>query len=357
MERRYFAMVLGLSLLAGCSSAGPAALPSSPTGQTSLTSSATYPANSSAARHILGATGSSSLRRTQGVNYGGHPYDDGGWSLLVLPVLQSCGNGAYSNNCANWVLPTTINRLGALGPGAPPVLDFCNQAADYPQATFGNSATPISPLGPAIFSLTYTGTQPLPIVTFVTAPWVASLTGSFAPTSAGAPNITVTPLLTSAAGRGWLLFFTWSWPADIFIVPYQVNEIQLAASSSPLGLPNGGSATLDAFDCLQQGIDAFAIGTGFSFSPPAGSHSGPPGWGQFPGFEQPNSLTTSSTGPVLQAPVYATEGPPQGWILLGDDRGATTLTTVGPATPSPAPTPTATASPAPTPSPSPTPGR
>jgi hypothetical protein len=303
----------------------------------------------------LASISSSSLRRPQGVSYGGHPYDDGGWSQLVLPVLQSCGNGAYSNNCANWVLPTTINRLGALGPGAPPVLDFCSAAATYPQAAFGNSATAISPLAPATFSLTYTGTQPLPIVTWVTAPWVASLTGSFTPTSATASNITITPLLTTTAGRGWLLFFTWSWPADIFIVPYQVNEIQLAASSSPVGLPSGGSAPLDAFDCLQRGIGAFAIGTGFAFSPPPSSPGGwgPPGWGWGP---QP-SLTTSSSGPVMQATVYATGGPPLGWIFLGDDRGATTLTTVAPATPTPAPTPTATASPAPTPSPSPTPGR
>ena len=341
-------MVLGLAMLAGCSSAGPSTVPAGLTNQAGPTSAAGYPASSSAARHILGSASSSSLRSPK--NIGGYPYDDGGWSQLVLPILQSCGEGAYSNNCANWEFPASINRIGGIGPGAPPVFDFCNQAAAYPQASLGNSATPISPLGPAIFALTYIGTQPLPIVTVLTRPDVASLTGTVTSNSATAPNMTLTPLLTSTAGRGWLLFFTWSWPADLILIPYQVNEIQLAASSSPVGLPNGGSAPLGAFDCLQQRIQAYALGTGFAFAPlPA--HGG---WGWGPG---PADLTASSATSELQATVYAIGGPPLGFILLADDRQATALTTVGPPTPAPTASPAPTATPAPTPSPSPTPGR
>jgi hypothetical protein len=328
---RILAIALGFALLAGCSSAGTSVPAGSQATQASQ-QHALAPSGSSAAQHILAHFDTtSSVRRAQSV--GGGSYDDGGWSELSLPVLQSCGNGSFSNDCANWAWAPGSRVSGSLG--GPPSLNFC--ATTFP-ASLGSPALPIQALNtPDTFGISYVGTQPLPIVSLGTRSYVASITGSFGNTASA--TFTVTPLLTTLAGRGWLVFFTWSWPADVFVLPYQVNEIQLAASSSPLGLSTGGTASLEAADCLGDSIDALALGLGFSFSPPP-TH----------GFAFPD-ITASSKGPAMDQTVYATAANPQGSILLYDFGFATALTTVGPPTASASPSP----SPAPTPSPTPVP--
>ncbi len=120
----------------------------------------------------------------------------------------------------------------------------------------------------------------------------------------------MTPSLTDTAARGYLLFFTWSWPADVLLIPFGVNEIQLAASSSPLAIPPGTSAALGAFDCLGRPIAATSsFGSGFGFSADL------------------KTTSVTSTGPELNVPVY-TNATPAGSAVLYDDRGAVVQTPV-----------------------------
>jgi hypothetical protein len=116
--------------------------------------------------------------------------------------------------------------------------------------------------------------------------------------------------VTDAPARGWLLFFTWSWPADVLAIPFQINEIQLTASSSPMAIPPGSSAPLGAFDCLGRPITATAaFGSGFGFSPDL------------------KTTSATSAGPELNVPLYT--GPaPSGSVILFDDRGAVAATPV-----------------------------
>ncbi|MGD1067668.1 MAG: hypothetical protein ABR975_12705, partial [Vulcanimicrobiaceae bacterium] len=265
MDGRNLAVLLAVGLLAGCSSSSGALAPSSAVQQPQQTqSSALYPAGSSAARHILANVDTTAVRRRTQSSSSSSSYDDGGWGQLVLPAVQPCENGAFSNNCANW---GTLqgNRVGGTSvvPGAPD-LDLCSDAADYPQATLGNPVEYPGPLAPTTFTLAYSGSQPLPIISFNTRLFVASLSNGFAPNAASA-SMTLTPLLTSTAGRGWLLFSTWSWPADFIVIPYQVNEIQVAQSSSPVVTAPGSPGTLGAFDCLQRPMGALMLGDGVTF--------------------------------------------------------------------------------------------
>jgi len=337
MDGRNLAVLLAVGLLAGCSSSSGAVAPSTVIQQPQQAqSSALYPAGSSAARHILANVNPSTVRRRAQSNGSSSSYDDGGWGELQLPAVQACQNGAYSNDCANWgtVQPTRTGGT-TIQPGAPD-LDLCGDAADYPQARLGNPVEQPVPLAPTNFTLAYTGSQPLPIISFNTRFFVASLSNGFAPNAASA-SLTLTPLLTNTAGRGWLLFSTWSWPADFILIPYQVNEIQVAQSSSPLSVSPGNPGTLGAFDCLGRSMAALMLGNGVTF----GSAKG---WPVF---------TATSTN-VMQATVTATNGDPQAAILIVDDRFGSALTTVTPGTPAPTPSPVATPTPVITPVPTPT---
>jgi hypothetical protein len=335
MDGRNLAVLLAAGLLAGCSSSSGSPAPSATVQQPPQTlSSALYPAGSSAARHILANVDPTTVRRRAQGSGTSSSYDDGGWGELLLPAVQPCANGAYSNNCANWGTPQPMRTGGTtIAPGAPD-LDLCGDAADYPQTTLGDPVEYPEPLAPTTFSLAYSGSQPLPIISFDTRQFVASLSNGFAANSASA-SMTLTPELTTSAGRGWLLFSTWSWPADFILIPYQVNEIQIAQSSSPLAVSPGNPGTLGAFDCLQRPMAALMLGSGVTFG----------STGDWPVF------TTSSTTNVMQATVAATDSRPQAAILVVDDRFGTALTTVTPATP------VATLTPVPTPTATPTPGR
>ncbi|HTW83012.1 MAG TPA: hypothetical protein VMD91_02955 [Candidatus Sulfotelmatobacter sp.] len=335
MDARKFALPLALLLLAGCAGGGGIAPSPGTANQTGPSS----PGESSAARHIL-AKLNTSTRHTQSSGTSSS-YDDGGWSELQLPPIQSCGNGAVSNDCANWQFTGVQRRGSSPVTASVPELNFCSDPTDYPQATFGDPAGAIEPLGSSTFTLAYVGTQAAPILTAVTRPSVAGVSGSFSGTATSA-SITVTSELTTTAGRGWIVFFTWNWPADVLAIPYQVNEIQLAAASSPIGLSAGGSAPLDAYDCLGRPLTALMLGAGVTFgTPPA--H----------GFGLPDLLASSKTG-SLTATVSATDKSPSAVILVVDDRFGTALTTVGPPTGSPTPAPSPTPVATPTPSPTPT---
>jgi hypothetical protein len=314
---RSIALSFSLLLAAGCASGGsvtPPATPQQP--QAALP----YPAESSAARQILANVGRGGASVRTPAGWGGGDDDDGGWGELELPAIQSCGNGTYATDCTAWVW----TRNGSGGPrnaarsaqsvaiGAPPVLNFCRDASLIPMDFSG---APVIGAAPTQFSLSYAGSKAPPIVTFATR-WNLGVQGSFTGTSTVAPAIIATPALTGAASRGWLIFFTWTWPADILLVPYAINEIQVDAGSSPLAVPPGGSAALRAFDCLGRKIAAKKRGSGFGFS--ADLRAG----------------SFTSAGSELNAPVFGGSNP-NGSIALSDDRGARTAVTVAPGSPAP----------------------
>ncbi len=302
--RRSLVFVLVLALAAGCSPGGavaPAQSPSSPSG-------------SSAAQVILAGAGSGARAVLSAADA-----DDGGRSQLVLPVLANCGNGTFATDCSVWVWSSSphgtrssARATQSVAASTPPVLDFCTNATSFPSDF--TPASPVVAYGPATFALGYNGTHLPPIVSFNTRPAVAALSNTFASTSDVAPGMTLTPTLATAAARGWLVFFTWSWPADILLVPYAVNEIQLGTGSSPLTVPRNGSATLTAFDCLGRTVAAQRQGSGFGFSPDL------------------RAATAASTGPELETTVYGSTA--SGSVLVSDDRGARTVApvTAGPAT-------------------------
>jgi hypothetical protein len=330
-QGRWTAVSLALLLAAGCAPGGSAS-PPAPAPQSQTPSAAQYPAASSAARHILAGVGTAAPSRDVQSWDDRDDDDDGGWGQLQLPVLQPCGNGTYATDCGVWVFGTNgtggsggtrsaVRSAQSVGTGTPPSLNFCRDAALFP-ADLGAPATPVTDLSTSSFSLSYSGTKAPPIVSFATRWWNVRLERTFSGTSTFAPAVAVTPTLTGGASRGWLVFFTWSWPADVLLVPFAINEIQVAAASSPLALPAGGSAQLGAFDCLGRKITARRRGSGFGFNAALTA----------------SSLT--SAGSELNAPVFGGQHP-AGSVSLTDDRGAQTGVPVvaAPATPSPSPTP------------------
>jgi hypothetical protein len=319
-RRRTLALSFSLLLAAGCGGGGGSSpAPSAPSAPAPTPSPAPslFPAASSAAVYILGNVNPSSTHP----QYGPSSPDDGGWSELQLPALVPCGNGALATDCKVWIFAPAAGSAVSRAPRSarlprtpivgsrPPVLNFCRDAATYP-GDLGAPALPISNLSGTGFSLAYSGSKAMPIVSFATRWWALSLTNTFAPNATQANAIRVAPTQTDTASRGWLLFFTWSWPADVLAIPFQINEIQLAASSSPMAIPPGSSAPLGAFDCLGRPVTATSsFGSGFGFSP---------------------DLTTSSVtsaGPELDVPLY-TNSAPSGSAVLYDDHGSTVLTPV-----------------------------
>lgn len=296
---RTLAMSLALMFAAGCAGGGPATSPA--TAPLQPQSSAPYPAESSAARWILANVGRDGAASRSAQSWDD---DDGGWSELQLPVVKPCANGTYATDCAAW----------QFGAGAP-ALNFCRDAALYP-SDVGPSALPVSPLGPSSFALSYTGRLSPPVVAFATRWWTVRLQGGISGPSRAASALTVTPLSPSDVTRGWLVFFTWSWPADVLLVPFAINEIQVPQNAAPLAVPPNGSATLRAFDCVGRKIAARKL---------SGSI----------GFSADSSLASvTSAGSELVAPVFGGAAP-AGSIGLSDDRGARALVPVAAATSSP----------------------
>jgi len=311
---RPLAISLSLLLAAGCSSGSGAVAPLAPQ---QPPSAPLFPAGSSAAQHILGGidTSRAAQRHDEGDD------DDGGWHELHLPVLQSCGNGIVATDCSVWTFSngrvTRSLRSAATALANAPALNFCRDT--FPVADLGAPAQPVSGLVTSAFYLAYTGTKPAPIVTFATRWWDVSVANTFTGNATVADPVTFAPVVTGSAYRGWLVFFTWSWPADILAIPFAVNEIQLAAASAPLAVPAGGSAPLGAFDCLGRPIAATAVGSGFGFNP---DHTG-------------SRLT--SAGAELNVPVYGGSNR-SGAIYLSDDHGARTVDPVTAVAPTPLPT-------------------
>jgi hypothetical protein len=335
---RSVAVSLALLLAAGCASGGSTPPPAPALQQPQA--AAQYPTESSAARHILANAGRSGTTSRAPQSWDGRDDDDddGGWGELQLPVISSCGNGTYATDCAVWVwgsngtgnaggTRSAVRSAQSVAAGTPPVLNFCRDAALFP-SDLGAPASPLTDLRTSSFSLSYSGTKPAPIVSFATRWWNVKLEHTFSGSSTFAPAIAVTPTLTGGAARGWLVFFTWSWPSDIMLVPFAINEIQAGAGSSPLAIPAGGAAQLGAFDCLGRKITARKRGSGFGFNASLSA----------------SSLT--SAGSELNAPVFGGAAP-SGSVALSDDRGARTGVPVVAASASPAPT----ASPVPTPTP------
>jgi hypothetical protein len=311
---RTAALSLALLFAAGCGGGGgsnPVTTPPAPQ-PTPSPASSMIPSGSSAATYILGNVNTSATAATRRAP---SDQDDGGWSELQLPPLQPCGNGALATDCKVWIFAPAVGSSAKRTPrtpivgSQPPAFNFCRDAALYP-SDLGRPAIPISGLGAGGFSLAYSGTKALPVVSFATRWWAVSLSSTFASNATIAPSIGVTPTATTTPARGWLLFFTWSWPADVLAIPFQINEIQLAASSSPMAIPPGGSGQLGAFDCLGRPITAIApAGSGFGFSADLTAGS------------------VTSAGPELNVPLYT--GPaPNGSAVLYDDRGAVTATPV-----------------------------
>ncbi|MBV8299358.1 MAG: hypothetical protein JO083_07430 [Candidatus Eremiobacteraeota bacterium] len=314
---RTAALACSLLLAAGCGGGGgssPApAGPSAPAPTPTPTPApALFPSGSSAASYILANVNPSQTSVSRAAP---SDQDDGGWSQLQLPALQPCGNGALATDCKVWIFAPAAGSSSARTPrtpivgSRPPTFNFCRDAASYP-GDLGRPAIPVTGLGGQSFSLAYSGTKTLPVVAFATRWWTVSLTNTFAGNATIAPAIGVTPTQTSSAARGWLLFFTWSWPADVLAIPFQINEIQLAASSSPMAIPPGNSAPLGAFDCLGRPITATAAqGSGFGFSPDL------------------STTSVTSSGAELNVPLYT--GPtPSGSAVLYDDQGAVVATPV-----------------------------
>jgi hypothetical protein len=303
---RMVALAVAALLATGCAS-GSTVPP--PTPQQQAQSAAQYPTESSAARFILANVGRSgaTVRAPQG--RGGGDDDDGDRSELQLPTLQPCGMGTFATDCSVWIFASGHSTRAAarstqsLAGASPPALNFCRDGGAFP-ADLGPPATPSQLLfATYTFGLNYAGTKSTPIVTFVTRSGNVTLQGTFTGNSTSAPSIMLTPVLTTGASRGWLVFFTWSWPADILLVPYEINEIQLAASSSPLVIPAGGSATLGAFDCLGRKIAARTSGSGFGFN------------------RNLSGEAVTSPANELNVPVFA-GAHPSGFINLTDDQGA-----------------------------------
>src|SRR5665213_293061 len=323
---RTVALALAATFAAGCSS-GSSVAPAVP--QTEQQSVAQYPAASSAARTMLANVGSASASRSPRGWDGDGDEDDGGRGELTLPFIEPCGGGTFATRCAAWAFGSSGGgstraagrAVQSVIAGTPPTLNFCRDGVNFP-ADLGVPATPPQLLGATYsFSLGYVGTHAAPIVTFVTRAWNLNVQGTFTGNATTA-TLQATPTLTTAASRGWLVFFTWSWPADILLVPYGINEIQLAASSDPLVIPSGGSAQLGAFDCLGRPITARVAGSGFGFK------------------QHLNQTSLTSATNELNVPVFAGSRP-NGFVSLRDDRGAQVADPVGPtATPTPAPTPT-----------------
>ncbi len=311
---RPLAISLSLLLAAGCSSGSGVA----PLAPQRPPSAPLFPAGSSAAQHILGGIDASRAAQHRDE---GNEDDDGGWHDLHMPVLQSCGNGIVATDCSVWTFSN--GRVGRSLPAAAtpianaPALNFCRDT--FPVADLGAPAQPVSGLVTSAFYLAYTGKKPAPIVTFATRWWDVSVANTFTGNATVADPVTFAPVVTSSAYRGWLVFFTWSWPADILAIPFAVNEIQLAAASAPLAIPAGGSATLGAFDCLGRPIAAFAIGSGFGFNPDL------------------SGTRLTSAGPELNVPVYGGANR-NGAIHLSDDHGARTVDPVAATAPTPQPT-------------------
>ena len=315
---RTAALACSLLLAAGCgggggSSPAPAAPGApAPTPTPTPTPAPLYPAGSSAASYILANVNPAQTSVSRAAP---SDADDGGWSTLQLPPLQQCGNGALATDCKVWVFAPAAGSAAARTPRTPlvglrpPTFNFCRDAAAYP-SDLGRAAIPITGLAGQSFSLAYSGTKAVPVVAFATRWWTVSLTNTFAANATIAPAIAVTPTITDTAARGWLLFFTWNWPADVLAIPFQINEVQFAASSSPMAIPPGSSATLGAFDCVGRPITATAaFGSGFGFSADLG--------------------TTSVTSPAAELNVPLYTGPaPAGSAILYDDRGAVVATPV-----------------------------
>ena len=318
-DGRIVGLSLSLLLAIGCGGGGggggSSSVPFTPPSTPSPTPS--IPAGSSAAAYLVSNVNVS----PPPVPYGPTNQDDGGWSELNLPAVQQCGNGTLATDCTVWSFveytssskarsPRGVRRPHAALVGSqPPTLNFCRDSASYP-SDLGSSAIPVEGLGSDTFSLTYSGTKQLPIVTFATRPWAVNVADSFSGSAATAPAIAVTAAVTGTPSRGWLLFFTWSWPADVLLIPYQVNEIQLNASSSPVVLAAKSSGRLGAFDCLGRPITATtALGSGFGFS------------------SDLKTSTVTSTGPELHVPIY-TGATPSGPAVLYDNLGATIQTPV-----------------------------
>jgi hypothetical protein len=312
---RTVALSFSLLLAAGCgggggSSAAPAA--PGPPAATPSPAPSLYPSGSSAATYILGNVNPA---QTSTSRHAPSDPDDGGWSELQLPPLQQCGNGALATDCKVWIFAPAAGSAAARAPrtpivgSRPPTLNFCRDVAAYP-GDLGRAAIPITGLAGTSFSLAYNGTKALPIVAFATRWWTVSLTNTFASSATIAPAVGVTPTVADTSARGWLLFFTWSWPADVLAIPFQINEIQLAASSSPMAIPPVSSGLLGAFDCVGRPISATAaFGSGFGFSPDL------------------TTTSVTSAGPELNLPLYT--GPaPSGSAVLFDDRGAVSATPV-----------------------------
>ncbi|MEA2719342.1 MAG: hypothetical protein QOJ39_1206 [Candidatus Eremiobacteraeota bacterium] len=313
---RFAALSAAMLLGSGCTSSGSVTPAAAPRAQAPA-----FPAESSAARQILANVGRAGATARTPQGWTGGDDDDGGWSELQLPAIRPCGNGTYATDCAAW-LWTTSPRGGRSGArsaesaaiGTPPVLNFCRDATTIPQDF--TTADPVVTAGPAQFSLSYAGSKPAPIVTFATRWWNVGVQNSFAGNAVTAPAITVTPALGDAASRGWLVFFTWSWPADVLLVPYAINEIQVEAGSTPLAVPQRGSARLRAVDCLGRKIAAKRGGSGFGFSADL------------------RSASFTSAASLLDLTVFG--GPsPNGSIALSDDRGARTSVPVAAGIPAP----------------------
>ena len=310
INSRTVALAFAALLVTGCTT-GSSVTP--PAQMQQAQSAAHYPADSSAARAILASAGGGATSRAPQRWSGEGDQDDGGWDELRLPALEPCGGGTYAVTCAAWAFgpgggPTRSAARAAqsLAGGTPPVLNFCRDGGLFP-SDLGAPAIAPQLLGATYtFSLSYVGAHAAPIVSFATRWWNINVQGTFTGTSTTASRIAVTPVLTTGASRGWLIFFTWSWPADILLVPYAINEIQLGAGSPPLAIPANGSATLGAFDCLGRRITARTTGAGFGFNP--------------------NLSGTTATSPAseLNVPVYGGSHP-SGYIYLSDDLGARTL--------------------------------
>jgi len=318
---RTLTLSIVLVVAAGCGGGGgSAAVPGGPAATPAPTPSPVatlFPSGSTAAAHILANVPAS----PPNVQYGRDNQDDGGWSQLTLPPLEACGNGALSNDCKAWFFTGPATSASARVPQShrfvrtplvgsrPPTFNFCRDAATYPN-DIGQPAIPMTNLSASTFSLSYSGTKSLPIVTFATRWWAVQVSNSFTSGASTAPAIGVAPSLTDTPARGWLLFFTWSWPADVMLLPFDINEIQLASSASPLAIPPGSAAPLGAFDCLGRPVTATSsFGSGFGFS------------------ADMTLSNVTSAGPELNVPVYT--GPtPSGPAVLYDDRGATVQTPV-----------------------------
>ncbi|HTD32410.1 MAG TPA: hypothetical protein VK665_02020 [Candidatus Elarobacter sp.] len=314
---RSIALGFALLLAAGCSGGSPANTAPPWTPPKPPQPAGLAPQDSPAGRVILANVPTSGVRAPQGHD-GDNDADDGDWGTLVLPKLVPCAGGTFATDCGVWLWTNGVpTRTGTPG-GQPPALNFCANFTQYP-GDLAQPATPLFGLSLYSFALTYAGTKPAPIVGFATRWWNVNFQSGFTGTATSA-NVQISPALTTAASRGWLVFFTWSWPADVLVVPYAINEIQPVPGT--LAIPPNGSARLGAFDCLGRPIAATRSASGFGFSPNLGTAS------------------VTSAGPELNATVFGGANP-SGFVYLSDDKSARTTVPVVRGGASPTPTPTA----------------